>query len=848
MNKAVTSGKNPANSPLPKLSTGRGQLLQRKCACGGSLGLSEECEECAKKKLTIQRKAKDHNGGGLAVPPVVTDVLNSAGQPLNVDTRHLMETRIGHDFSKVRVHTDEKAAQSARSVNALAYTSGHHVVFASGQYSPDTRTGQKIIAHELTHVVQQSGQRPNLNALSVDHSEHSPYEQEADIVSEAVVSNRGPINISKQAGAQIQRLPGSKAGGCGLCYGQTNLVGIEAHAIISTAMKFQYPWLQAPFYIPGLMPNPTKAKGLPDLGAIKKGLNTVVIGEIKPNNPKNIKLGNDKLDWYERQLTRMGFSVERMMHPPPLVGLPFPTLAPPDCLQFQDLLVDAPVNGLYTYWCIPDFKELIVECDCNLGLRRPKDVKEEEKEKVKEKKKEKDKDKEKEKEKDKDKGKPIIQPDLIPVAVMTALMAALLAAAAKKAGTRALGPAMVVLAIILVANGAEASVGLEGDDAIDAMIKMSKSKGIDIPDDLKEAIKKDPELKRIMTQAAQTGDASDAQRQLGEQLTRTIVENRDQFSDEELEAILKLSEGSQGSIPNGKVTVEAIKKALKESKDRQSGSGSGNSSSGGSGTGGNAGGVKKEGSDTAQPPGNKPKEETPLPPSAKRLVDGVLKKDGKGPKIDAAGIERLRQIAVGVNPPLTDAEVDALLAKVASAEGKSVDEVLNSISQGINTLRQPAAKDGPKGANEASQGDDAKKPENASKDDKKQNAGGNQGAFKAPIEDPNKNKPKPTKEDQDVGKEYAKALASGRYNFLNAGEAALLYKKDTVFKINQAFDGYMAARGRDGTLCVGSVIVTPKSQNQKIWTITIHGGSKLYDSNGSVYSTTKNGDVTITPN
>jgi hypothetical protein len=66
-----------------------------------------------------------------------------------------MEPRFGHDFSKVRVHTDTNAAESSRSVNALAYTIGQDVVFGVGQYAPHTDSGKKLIAHELTHVVQQ---------------------------------------------------------------------------------------------------------------------------------------------------------------------------------------------------------------------------------------------------------------------------------------------------------------------------------------------------------------------------------------------------------------------------------------------------------------------------------------------------------------------------------------------------------------------------------------------------------------------------------------------------------------------------------------------------------------------
>jgi hypothetical protein len=69
-----------------------------------------------------------------------------------------MEPRFGHDFSRVRVHTDAKAAASAMAVNALAYTVGHNVVFGTGQYRPTTLEGRKLLAHELTHVVQQNGQ------------------------------------------------------------------------------------------------------------------------------------------------------------------------------------------------------------------------------------------------------------------------------------------------------------------------------------------------------------------------------------------------------------------------------------------------------------------------------------------------------------------------------------------------------------------------------------------------------------------------------------------------------------------------------------------------------------------
>jgi len=88
-------------------------------------------------------------------PQLVSEVLASRGRPLEGSVRSFMEPRFGHDFSQVRVHTDERASQSAQAVNALAYTVGNNVVFARGRYDPESSHGRRLLAHELTHVVQQ---------------------------------------------------------------------------------------------------------------------------------------------------------------------------------------------------------------------------------------------------------------------------------------------------------------------------------------------------------------------------------------------------------------------------------------------------------------------------------------------------------------------------------------------------------------------------------------------------------------------------------------------------------------------------------------------------------------------
>jgi hypothetical protein len=90
-------------------------------------------------------------------PRAIEAGLHSSAQALDLRTRDDMEMRFGYDFSRVRVHTDQAADQSARAVNALAYTVGTHVVFGSGRYAPESESGRRLLAHELTHVLQQGG-------------------------------------------------------------------------------------------------------------------------------------------------------------------------------------------------------------------------------------------------------------------------------------------------------------------------------------------------------------------------------------------------------------------------------------------------------------------------------------------------------------------------------------------------------------------------------------------------------------------------------------------------------------------------------------------------------------------
>jgi hypothetical protein len=136
----------------------RHRMLQRECACGGAAASSGECAECRNKGL--QRKAAalhSANQTNAADPLIVQEVLRSPSQPLDAATRAFFEPRFGHDFSQVRVHADSRAAQSSRALRAQAFTVGNDIVFAAGQLAPHSEPGRLLLAHELTHVVQQSG-------------------------------------------------------------------------------------------------------------------------------------------------------------------------------------------------------------------------------------------------------------------------------------------------------------------------------------------------------------------------------------------------------------------------------------------------------------------------------------------------------------------------------------------------------------------------------------------------------------------------------------------------------------------------------------------------------------------
>jgi hypothetical protein len=185
-------------------------LLQRKCACG-THSAQGECTGCAKQRGLLQR-----HGNGKAeyttAPPIINEVLRSTGQPLDTSTRKFFEPRFGQDFSRVRVHTDSRADESAQSVDALAYTVGNDIVFQSGQYSPESATGSRLLAHELTHTIQQAGMQQSVVSPFRIGPADDAHEREADAQAARVVDGGSPApgTLGVPAPATLQRQPKDK--------------------------------------------------------------------------------------------------------------------------------------------------------------------------------------------------------------------------------------------------------------------------------------------------------------------------------------------------------------------------------------------------------------------------------------------------------------------------------------------------------------------------------------------------------------------------------------------------------------------------------------------------------------
>jgi hypothetical protein len=219
----------PAATASPAVSGG-GAGVQHACACGGS------CDDCKKEHhddehAQVQMKAVGPGtAGGIEAPPIVHEVLRSPGQPLDAGTRAFIEPRFGHDFSKVRVHTDDRAAESARAVGARAYTAGSAVVFGAGEFTPKSEAGQRLLGHELAHVVQQEASQVQGRGTLADKK----------MVSHVFVEHRSSMRVQRFT-EPGHKLIGDKAFGTEMLQlGQVEMTFGDAVAMGDYFRSFEY--------------------------------------------------------------------------------------------------------------------------------------------------------------------------------------------------------------------------------------------------------------------------------------------------------------------------------------------------------------------------------------------------------------------------------------------------------------------------------------------------------------------------------------------------------------------------------------------------------------------------------
>ncbi|MGB8217848.1 MAG: DUF4157 domain-containing protein [Candidatus Methanoperedens sp.] len=188
--------------------------------------IQRQCPRCTKKPDKEEEKIHAKEDAA-QIPEVSKEVENTisalrgGGQPLDPVTRAYFEPRFGHDFSQVRVHTDARAADSALEINALAYTAGQNVVFGAGWYAPHTNEGRRLLAHELTHVLQQGRGTikpiPSIDASKPVKADECTIDRKNDTImtgSNSVVSGFTPSepSIQRACGPAQVGSPGGCAG------------------------------------------------------------------------------------------------------------------------------------------------------------------------------------------------------------------------------------------------------------------------------------------------------------------------------------------------------------------------------------------------------------------------------------------------------------------------------------------------------------------------------------------------------------------------------------------------------------------------------------------------------------
>jgi hypothetical protein len=536
----------------------------------------------------IQRHARPAAGSSSIAPSSVQNVLAGASRPLDPALRRDMEQRFGHDFSRVRVHSGAAAEQSARDVNANAYTVGHDIVFGANQFSPGTHDGRRLLAHELTHVVQQSGS----NEMGPARGDRSP-------ASLPAVRLQRQTKSTKCTDAEVTAL------------------NINMHVYCN------------------------------------KPRSCSIQGDSCATATAKVAAGNGCVD--ERtKLQQKCFS--------------------PGDPKYEEHMERIAQDSAALRNCIA---VMTVKCAAEAAA-----------------------------------------------AAALAAAAAAAAAAAKKGLKRAAGKALiyaeVTAAVILLVSGkAEAKISLEGDSPLEALFKAMAQDGVAVPEEMKKMIESDPELKKMLEESAKKGgNLSDVQKEIAQKYAEYVSKHMDEFSKEDLQTIMTSTDQVADKVP-ATMKVEDIKKALKE-KAAQKGA---QAQTDGKGTGKSA--PKPPVADGAATAGDKdkpaqttdgkdkPAQTTGTPvsptdtqsPKLKDLSEENKKRIKGAPspvsklfqefvagqkedvKLDDAAVKKFFEI---VPTDLTDKQAEALISRLASSQGKTVDAVLEALKKGVGEVSKDA--------------------------------------------------------------------------------------------------------------------------------------------------------------
>jgi hypothetical protein len=791
-----------------------GSSVQRKCACGGSG--EGECEECKKKEL--RRKAT--GPAPHEAPPIVGDVLRSPGQPLDRGTRGFFESRFGYDFDKVRVHTGGTAAESAASVQARAYTVGHDLVFANSQYQPHSEAGRRLLSHELAHVVQQSGgslghaRSAKTGPAKLSSGRRSVQRQCTPAPCPAVQIPLPSLPPTpKQAEVCLQELyaethPNSKPGvSLGFNLGWTKLSGKDlAERQALTCLKGGTTAKAGVNY--------TAKHGMyaaqPDIWdfanrtmyeittASQLGFKSGGTGKLAAQ----IQLANDITG--EADCGGLMFS-----------GGGWAPSPSPCCRLVSGLYINTVnVGGVLVYTPI---KDGAVE---------------------------------------------------LTLAVLLATMATLLkkgggaggaavAQGAKGVGGKALGPAyaissMVAAAILLSSGRAEAKLGPGDEEPIVQLFKSLDQKGTPVPAEIQQAIEDDPELKAKVEAALKKGgnDPSKLQKELNDKILKTIADNPDQFSKEDLEKILTMTAISGKALPQGDLTTQQVRKLL-DQKGGGAGQGSGEGEGGGKET---KEGEKKKNiwEQAAHPEGETPKPEgqdkTQQPPAP----TDEQKDKPAGPSVPAGGPEPPKPTIwdKAQYPGLSDESLKKILAAkppvkslwtalvVRGGEGTKVTDEITSkffdivppdltAEQAADLIAQVAPGDKTTAdATLASLQTAVEKMKTKKLDEEAATAESDVVTIE-PAKDPKKAAPQG---DTDVVLKLAQLAAKGDFSSISAGELRLTWGKEEGGGINATLKTITKGGLRGAARVRGKIL---KREGQKI-TIRIVSSTPVVGAEGSI--------------